>query len=205
MSETLNTSRVAQRGTQSIVRTFLAFLWRFIGRKRAAIAQLGKENTFLREEVRRQVCELERCETAHRQSERSFHLLADQLTELVWIMCPAGQTEFFNRRWRAYTGLQGDDSKQEGWRMILHPEDLQRFFASGTMAYAAGYPYRAEFRLKPVDAADYRWCSFHVFPQRDPTGKIERWIGVAFTGDEVVDDGAPTRCHPGFRRRSFPP
>ena len=61
------------------------------------------------------------------------------------------------------------------------------------MAYAAGYPYRADFRLKPVGSEDYRWCPVHVFPQRDPTGKIERWIGVAFTGDEVLDDGAPFR------------
>lgn len=202
MNEILSTSKAAHRGNQSIVRTFLTFLWRSIDRKRAAIAQLEKENALLREEMERQACELERCNSARRRSERSLHLLANQLIELVWITSPTGETEFFNRRWYVYTGLQGADPEQEGWRTILHPEDLQRFFASGAMAYAVGYPYRAEFRLKMVDAADYRWCSVHVFPQRDPTGKIERWIGVMFTGDEIVDDDAPTRRHPAGQRKS---
>lgn len=177
-----------ERGLPAAMRKILAFLRCPIRRMRAAVVFFQKENAFLRAELRRQANELELCAAAHRKSELSFRLLADQLTELVWTMLPDGRVESFNRHWYSYTGLKDPDPKHKGWQIILHPDDLQRFFASWVMAYAAGFPYRAEFRLKPTDSDVYRWCSVYVFPQRDSTGKIERWIGVGFTGDEFVGD-----------------
>ena len=35
-----------------------------------------------------------------------------------------GAGDFFNRRWRDYTGLSTDASRTRGWRSVIHPDDV---------------------------------------------------------------------------------
>jgi len=178
----------ARFGLETFARWLRDFWRNFVRLKCSTITMIEKENEFLRLDARRQAREFEQCTGARLTSEKSFRLLADHLTELVWTTYSDGRADFFNQRWHDYTGLTGGELKLLGWRAILHPDDVQRFYACWIIAFVAGNPYRSEFRLKPVNDSDYRWCSVYVFPQRDGAGKIERWIGVAFTGEEAVDD-----------------
>jgi two-component system sensor histidine kinase/response regulator len=115
-------------------------------------------------------------ESRLRESVSRYAFLADAMPEIVWTAKPDGSVDYFNRRWLQYTGLTLEESCNWGWKIVLHPDDLQRSLDRWNESLKTGATYEIEYRLKSHDGS-YRWFVGRGFPMRDEQGAIIQWVG----------------------------
>ncbi|UYN95360.1 MAG: response regulator [Enhydrobacter sp.] len=126
--------------------------------------------------LQRDLDERKAVESALRQSEAEFRILADALPQMVWIASPRGHTVYVNRHWNDYTGLAEPDER-DGWAAPLHADDRETVLATWRDALRAGTPWSAEARLKRADDA-WRWWLIRAVPERDEKGGTIKWVGT---------------------------
>jgi formate hydrogenlyase transcriptional activator len=90
---------------------------------------------------------------------------------------PDGSNEFLNQRWHDYTGLSPEEARGRGWRVAVHPEDLQKVLDTFRALQVSGEPREIEHRLRRHDG-EYRWFLFRIEPLRDELGNIVRWYAT---------------------------
>ena len=56
--------------------------------------------------------------------EQSDRLVIDTLPTLAWSARSDGSADFFNQRWLDYTGLSAEQTRDWGWTVALHSDDL---------------------------------------------------------------------------------
>lgn len=57
--------------------------------------------------------------------EARFRLMADTVPQIVWITDADGRVEFFNKRWRDYTGISYDhETAADVAASTVHPDDV---------------------------------------------------------------------------------
>ena len=116
-------------------------------------------------------------EDAVRRSEDEIRLVIDTLPALVWSKLPDGSADFFNQRFRQYTGLPLEEGMGTGWLNAVHPEDRPPFEEEWRTALAVGSPFDMEARLRRADG-EYRWVLLRAVPLRDELGRIVKWYGT---------------------------
>jgi formate hydrogenlyase transcriptional activator len=112
-----------------------------------------------------------------KQSEDQLRVMIDQIPTLAWSCLPDGTAEFLNQRWLDYTGLSLEAALGWGWKVAIHPEDLEKLMATWLGLLASGEPGEEEARLRRFDG-EYRWFLFRAVPVRDPQGQTVRWYGT---------------------------
>src|SRR5256885_17204731 len=50
----------------------------------------------------------------------------DTVPSFLWTSLPDGSKEYLNKRWYEYTGLTLEQGKGWGWKVVVHPDDLDR-------------------------------------------------------------------------------
>src|SRR3989442_7891942 len=103
--------------------------------------------------------------------------ILDTIPTLASCNLPDGSNEFLNQRGHDYTGLSPQEARGRGWRVAIHPEDLQKVLDTFRALRASGEPGEIEHRLRRHDG-EYRWFLFRVEPLRDELGNIGRWYGT---------------------------
>jgi PAS domain S-box-containing protein len=106
-----------------------------------------------------------------------YRFLADFIPILVWRTLPDGNADYFNKRWIDYTGLTYEQSINNGWSVIVHPEDYQRTSQEWQHSLATGEKYQIEYRLRKTDGT-YRWFLGQGLPLKDEGGNIYKWFGT---------------------------
>ncbi|HEY6552919.1 MAG TPA: PAS domain S-box protein, partial [Vicinamibacteria bacterium] len=127
--------------------------------------------------IARDVSAQRRAETALRQSEAEFRLLAEAMPQMVWVTRPDGWTLWFNQQWMAYTGLTLEESVGHGWIKPFHPDDQGRAQDAWREAWAGCRPYSLESRLRRADGV-YRWWLIRAVPFRGAAGEVLKWFGT---------------------------
>src|SRR5216683_3079704 len=123
-----------------------------------------------RAEPERAFDELKTCED-------KFRVMVDAIPTLAWCSLADGSVEFFNQRWHDYTGLSPQEAHRWGWKVTIHPEDLEKSMEKWRALLAAGEPGELEARLRRHDG-EYRWFLFRSEPLRDERGDVVRWYGT---------------------------
>jgi formate hydrogenlyase transcriptional activator len=121
--------------------------------------------------------DLEKALDEAKKSEAQLRKIIDTLPTLAWCNLPDGSNEFHNQRWHDYTGLSPQQAHGWGWKVTIHPDDLQRLMDTWSEVLASGEPGELEARLRRHDG-EYRWFLFRVEPLRDDLGNIVRWYGT---------------------------
>lgn len=118
------------------------------------------------------------------ESESRFRQMANTMPQIVWITDSNGYATYFNDVWFEYTGLTFAQTKDLGWRPLIHPDDRERSISAFTAAVDAGEPYESEHRL--IRAADktWRWHLARARPIRDAQENVVMWIGTATDIDD---------------------
>jgi PAS domain S-box-containing protein len=129
------------------------------------------------EDLRQEIAERQRAEDALRRGEDHLRLVIDTIPALVWSKLPDGSADFFNQRFREYTGLPLEEGLDEGWMKAIHPEDRSKFEDEWRTALAAGKPFDVEARLRRADG-EYRWFLLRGVPLCDNLGNIIKWYGT---------------------------
>ncbi|MEY2503835.1 MAG: hypothetical protein QOG27_115 [Verrucomicrobiota bacterium] len=104
--------------------------------------------------------------------------MADGLPQILWVARPDGSYEHFNKPWHDYTGLTLEESTGEGWREIVHPDDLEQAEISWAEALREGTPHEVELRLRRASDGEYRWFLRRALPHHDSDGNIVKWFGA---------------------------
>jgi PAS domain S-box-containing protein len=110
-------------------------------------------------------------------SEDKFRVMVDTIPTLAWWSLADGSVEFFNQRWHDYTGLSPQEARRWGWKVTIHPEDLEKSMDKWRALLAGGEPGELEARLRRHDG-EYRWFLFRSEPLRDERGDVVRWYGT---------------------------
>src|SRR4030088_1466857 len=102
--------------------------------------------------------------------------LSDPVPSFLWTSLPDGSKEYLNKRWYEYTGLSLEEGKGWGWKVVVHPDDLDRLIREWLALVEARKPGELETRIRRHDG-EYRWFLIRVVPQLDAEGNVVRWFG----------------------------
>ena len=97
--------------------------------------------------------------------------LIDTVPSFLWTSFPDGSKEFLNKRWYEYTGLTQEQGKGWGWKVVVHPDDLDRLVREWLALLNDPKPGELETRIRRYDG-EYRWFLIRVLPEFDAEGKV---------------------------------
>ena len=117
-----------------------------------------------------------RAETAARESEDRFRLLAETAPLMIWMSEPDARRTYFNRRWLEMTGRRSDEDLGEGWADSVHPDDRRLAVDSYLLAVSERRPFTLDYRLRRWDGDD-RWVLDHGVPRIDENGAFTGYVG----------------------------
>ncbi|HEY0997240.1 MAG TPA: PAS domain S-box protein [Gemmatimonadaceae bacterium] len=136
---------------------------------REEAAQLAAERAALKE--------AERARASLAASEARFRFLAEAIPVQIWTARPDGMLDYVSQRTADYFGRSAEQILRDGWRDVVHPDDLADVGALWVNALSTGEPYEVEFRLRAADGS-YRWHLGRAIAQRDAEGRIVHWFGT---------------------------
>jgi PAS domain S-box-containing protein len=100
----------------------------------------------------------------------------DTVPSFLWTSLPDGSKEYLNKRWYEYTGLSLEQGKGWGWKVVVHPDDLDRLVREWLALVEARKPGELETRIRRYDG-EYRWFLIRIVPQLDSEENVVRWFG----------------------------
>jgi PAS domain S-box-containing protein len=115
---------------------------------------------------------------------QEFKFLADSIPEIIWTSNPDGSVDYYNRYWFDYTGLTLEETKDFGWPLVLHPDDIEKDGADWHHCLATGTPYESEVRFKRKSDGVYRWHLSRALPMKNDKGETVKWFGSCTDIDE---------------------
>src|SRR3984893_3810503 len=81
----------------------------------------------------------------------------DTVPSFLWTSLPDGSKEYLNKRWYEYTGLPLEQGKGWGWKVVVHPDDLDRLLREWLVLVVGGrQPGELETRIRR-DGGEERW------------------------------------------------
>jgi PAS domain S-box-containing protein len=110
-------------------------------------------------------------------SDDRYRTMIDGIPAMAWSSLPDGSVEFANRRWHDYTGLSAGELRGWGWKVAVHPDDVETVIGKWRELLASPQPGEIEGRVRRFDG-EYRWFLFRAEPLRDDSGDIIRWYGT---------------------------
>src|SRR5437899_10384218 len=69
-----------------------------------------------------------------------------------------------------------EQGKGWGWKVVVHPDDLDRLIREWLAMVDARKPGELETRIRRHDG-EYRWFLIRVVPELDAEGNLVRWFG----------------------------
>jgi PAS domain S-box-containing protein len=102
----------------------------------------------------------------------------DLTPHIAWTADPQGNLTLLPKKLQTLTGAPSDDLMGQGWRALVHPDDLAMVDEAWRQAMATGEPYLAEFRGLRADGA-YVWMRSQAYAARDENGAVTGWYGLS--------------------------
>src|SRR6266404_4741369 len=128
--------------------------------------------------------DLENALTEAKRVDADLRRIIDTIPVQAWCNLPDGSNEFHNQRWQDYTGLSQHEACGWGWRVIIHPEDLDPLMETWSALLSSGEAGEIETRLRRYDG-EYRWFLLRFEPLRDELGNIVKWYGTNTDIDDL--------------------
>ncbi len=124
------------------------------------------------------ITERKQIEEAHKASETRYRDLTESIPAMLWAADIQGHTIDHNRRWYEYTGQTAEQSRGEGWKEIIHPDDLQRVTDLWGQSVRTGKHYLIEYRIRRAADGEYRWHSVQAHLRKKQHGELPGWFGT---------------------------
>jgi PAS domain S-box-containing protein len=115
-------------------------------------------------------------DTALRESEQRFRLVANTAPVLIWMSGPDKLCNYFNASWIEFTGRPIEAELGNGWVEGVHSEDLKSCLDTYTRAFDRRAPFQMHYRLRRRDG-EYRWVIDVGVPRLAADGSLAGFIG----------------------------
>jgi formate hydrogenlyase transcriptional activator len=134
------------------------------------------EQSQTREDLEKALNEAKKSEAQLVESEARLRTIIDMVPSFLWTSLPDGSKEYLNKRWYDYTGLSLEEGQGWGWKVVVHPEDLDRLIREWLALVESRKPGELETRIRRYDGV-YRWFLIRVVPLLDEQGNVVKWFG----------------------------
>ncbi|HEX8240685.1 MAG TPA: PAS domain-containing protein [Allosphingosinicella sp.] len=116
-------------------------------------------------------------ETALRESEERFRLIADSAPVPMWVTKLDRKRSFVNRAYVEFLGISYEEAVDFDWRSVLHPDDAARILAESMAGEASLEKFELVARYR--SGGEWRWIRSVSQPRRGAQGEHVGFIGVA--------------------------
>ncbi len=127
--------------------------------------------------ISRDITQRKRIESALRESEARFRMMADTAPVMVWMAGADTHCTFVNKRWLEFTGRTLEEEIGDAWITGVHPHDLARCHESYHNSFKSEQPFTMEYRLRRADG-EYRWVLDTGVPLFESNGRFAGYIGT---------------------------
>lgn len=131
------------------------------------------------------ITEARRAELALSASEARYRDLAESIPAMVWAANSQGVTIDHNRRWEEYTGQTPGQALGDGWKDIIHPDDVQEVADRWAQAVRNMEDYSIEYRIRRDSDGAYRWHSVQAVLRKDEQGDPLGWFGTCIDIEDL--------------------
>lgn len=119
-----------------------------------------------------------RSESAVRDSEARWRLMADAMPNLVFVAdASAGELTYINDPFRKYTGKALEDMFDRGWMQLVHPDDTEAVTRAWAFSRKAYVTLDTECRLRGADGT-FRWFQVRAVPAPHGDFAARLWFGA---------------------------
>jgi diguanylate cyclase (GGDEF)-like protein/PAS domain S-box-containing protein len=112
-----------------------------------------------------------------RETELSFHSVAQAAPAILWTAGADGSVDFLSHQLYDYSGVPLGEGLDWGWKQALHPDDVGACMERWEHSIRTGDAYEMEYRIRGSDGL-YRWFIVRANALRDDQRKIIKWIGT---------------------------
>lgn len=126
--------------------------------------------------ILRDITERKRADSAVRESEQRFRLVANTAPVLIWMSGPNKVCNYFNQPWLDFTGRTLEEEMGDGWAEGVHKEDLKRCIETYFRAFDRREQFKMEYRLRRYDG-EYRWMLDIGVPRFNTDYSFAGYIG----------------------------
>jgi PAS domain S-box-containing protein len=131
-------------------------------------------------------------ERALRESEERFRAAADGSPAFIWVSDADGEVTFANEQYRRFFQVGPDEMLGDGWRRIVHPDDVEDFHRDFLEAFAARRLVHLSVRvIHPTQGV--RWLNCDGGPRWDSAGRFLGYVGVNVDVTGVIEAQAALR------------
>jgi PAS domain S-box-containing protein len=149
-----------------------------------------------------EIAERKRTEAALRESEARHRDLTESIPAIIWIAKPDGVAIYHSRGWSDYTG-QPPEVFGDGWKNVVHPDDVERVSARWDGSIATGETYAIEYRIRRACDGAYRWHLAKAVLRKDEHGGPVGWFGACFDIEDRKQAEAALRASEQRLQRLF--
>jgi two-component system CheB/CheR fusion protein len=111
------------------------------------------------------------------ESEFRYHQMTDLMPDMIINANVDWKVFYYNKYWMDFTGWDLKKLKKNGWRELIHPEELPTVEQNWTNAVKTGNEYEMELRILDKNG-DYKWHISRAIPVKNEAGKIIMWVGA---------------------------
>ncbi|MDB5032694.1 PAS domain-containing sensor histidine kinase [Mucilaginibacter sp.] len=115
---------------------------------------------------------------------REFKFLADSIPQIIWTTNVDGTADYYNQYWFTYSGMTLQETKDQGWVSVMHPDDIEKCLTAWTESSTTGTSFESEYRLKRGSDGMYKWHLGRAQPMKNEDGEIIKWFGSSIDIDE---------------------
>jgi len=121
--------------------------------------------------------ELKETEVALQQREHQLREITETIPGMIWCTDAGGQPTYMNQRYAEYAGVDISETRDLGYKKMIHPDDWESVIQGWTHSVRTGEPYIGVHRIRQKDG-QCRWHHARAEAMRDADGNIVQWYGL---------------------------
>ena len=112
-------------------------------------------------------------------------MLSELMPQKVFTATPQGQNNYNNGRMTDFSGLTNEELINDGWKEVIHPEDLVKTEKMWVKALNDQHEFQIKHRLKSANG-QYLWHLTRTVPVFDYKNELSKWIGTSTDMHEQI-------------------